>query len=222
MYNGKTKNVYKLPNGNYMLRFKDDATGENGVFDPGANSVGLTIEGLGKESLKMSEFFFEMLKGKGVETHYISCDLEASTMTVLPAVAFGRGIEVICRYRAVGSFFRRYGGYVKEGRLLDGLVEFTLKDDKRNDPPIEKDALSELGIMSGEEYEVLKTSARQICGYIKDALAEKGLTLYDIKLEFGKVDGRICLIDEISGGNMRVYKDDTCLEPMELSRYVIS
>jgi len=32
-------------NGNYLLRFKDDVTGENGVFDPGSNTVGLTMEG---------------------------------------------------------------------------------------------------------------------------------------------------------------------------------
>lgn len=48
VYVGKTKDVYDLENGNYLLKFKDDATGENGVFDPGANTVGLTIEGAGK------------------------------------------------------------------------------------------------------------------------------------------------------------------------------
>ena len=47
IYKGKTKNVYQLEDGNYLLEFKDDVTGENGVFDPGANSVGLTIEGAG-------------------------------------------------------------------------------------------------------------------------------------------------------------------------------
>ena len=45
LYTGKTKNVYKLDNGNCLLLFKDDCTGKDGVFDPGENSVGLTIEG---------------------------------------------------------------------------------------------------------------------------------------------------------------------------------
>ena len=45
VYTGKTKNVYALDNGNYLLKFKDDCTGKDGVFDPGENSVGLTIEG---------------------------------------------------------------------------------------------------------------------------------------------------------------------------------
>ena len=46
LYTGKTKNVYELPNGNCLLLFKDDCTGKDGVFDPGENSVGLTIEGV--------------------------------------------------------------------------------------------------------------------------------------------------------------------------------
>ena len=28
VYTGKTKNVYKLKDGNYLLKFKDDVTGE--------------------------------------------------------------------------------------------------------------------------------------------------------------------------------------------------
>lgn len=37
VYTGKTKNVYSLDNGNYLLKFKDDCTGKDGVFDPGEN-----------------------------------------------------------------------------------------------------------------------------------------------------------------------------------------
>lgn len=221
VYDGKTKTVFRLDDGNYMLQFKDDATGEDGVFDPGANSVGLTIEGLGKESLRLSKYYFELLNSKGINTQYISCDIDNSQMTVKPAEAYGKGLEIICRYRAVGSFFRRYGAYVKEGRPLNALVEITIKDDKRNDPPISRDALNELGIMSNDEYDEIKGIMKQCCEYIKEDLKEKGLTLYDIKLEFGKVAGEICLIDEISGGNMRVYKDSTYLEPLALAKIVL-
>ena len=44
IYEGKTKDVYKLENGNVLLKFKDDVTGKDGVFDPGENAVGLTID----------------------------------------------------------------------------------------------------------------------------------------------------------------------------------
>ena len=48
VYAGKTKDVYLQDDGNYLLQFKDTVTGENGVFDPGANTVGLSIAGMGK------------------------------------------------------------------------------------------------------------------------------------------------------------------------------
>ncbi|THE11388.1 phosphoribosylaminoimidazolesuccinocarboxamide synthase [Bacillus timonensis] len=219
-YTGKTKDVYELPNGNYLLQFKDDVTGVDGVFDPGANTVGLTIEGAGRAGLKLTKYFFERLNEKGIPTHYIDADIAQATMTVKPAEVFGKGLEVICRYRAVGSFLRRYGLYAEEGQALDAFVEVTLKDDGRGDPPISEDALDMLGILSKEEYQILKDLTQQIAGIVKDELAKKGIELYDIKFEFGRTgeNRQIVLIDEISGGNMRAYKDGEYVEPLELEK----
>nr|WP_309099176.1 phosphoribosylaminoimidazolesuccinocarboxamide synthase [Fredinandcohnia onubensis] len=219
-YTGKTKDVYELQDGNYLLQFKDDVTGVDGVFDPGANTVGLTIEGAGRAGLKLTKYFFEILNEREIPTHYIDADIEQATMTVKPAEVFGKGLEVICRYRTVGSFLRRYGLYAEEGQALDAFVEVTLKDDGREDPPISEDALDMLGILSKEEYQVLKKLTQQIGGIVKDELANKGIELYDIKFEFGRTgdDRQIVLIDEISGGNMRAYKDGEYIEPLELEK----
>ena len=223
-YTGKTKDVYALEDGNYLLKFKDDVTGENGVFDPGANTVGLTLEGAGRAGLRLTKFFFERLKEKGIPTHYVDANIEEATMTVKPAEVFGQGLEVICRYRAVGSFLRRYGKYAEEGQALDAFVEVTLKDDERQDPPISKDGLDMLGILSKDEYKVLKELTQQIGHVVKEELAKKGIDLYDIKFEFGRVgeDKQIVLIDEISGGNMRAYKDGEYIEPLELEKMFLS
>lgn len=220
IYKGKTKDVYKLSENQVLLKFKDDVTGENGVFDPGANTVGLTIDGVGKSGLKMTSYFFEKLEQLGIATHYISSDIEDVSMVVRRADAFGKGLEVICRYRAVGSFIRRYGAYCEEGMLLDKFVEVTIKDDERGDPTISKDALVMLNVLSEEEYESIKANTKQICDVVKEELAQKGLELYDIKLEFGrdKETGKTILIDEISGGNMRVYQDGKYITPMELEK----
>ena len=104
VYTGKTKDVFALENGNYLLKFKDDCTGKDGVFDPGENAVGLTIEGVGDVNLRMSVYFFEKINAAGIRTHFVSADLAKTTMEVLPAKVFGKGLEVICRYKAVGSF----------------------------------------------------------------------------------------------------------------------
>jgi len=223
IYSGKTKEVYELENGKYLLKFKDDVTGENGVFDPGANTVGLTIEGAGRAGLRLTKYFFELLRERNIPTHYIDADIEQATMTVEPAVVFGHGLEVICRYRAVGSFLRRYGRYVKEGQPLDAFVEVTLKDDARQDPPISKSALNMLGILTAEEYDTLENLTKQISQIVKDELGKKGIELYDIKLEFGRLrkTGEVILIDEISGGNMRAYKDGVYIEPLELEKLVL-
>lgn len=220
---GKTKDVYELEDGNYVLKFKDDVTGADGVFDPGANTVGLTMEGAGEAGLRLTKFFFEKLEEKGIPTHYISSNIEEKIMTVRPAKVFGQGLEVICRYRAVGSFTRRYGMYAEEGQALDAFVEITLKDDDRQDPPITKDALDMLGILNKEEYDTLKDLTKQISHIIKAELENKGMELYDIKLEFARIgeDGHIALIDEISGGNMRAYKDGEYIEPMKLEKLML-
>ncbi|MFA5577781.1 MAG: phosphoribosylaminoimidazolesuccinocarboxamide synthase [Tissierellaceae bacterium] len=220
VYKGKTKDVYELEDGNYLLKFKDDVTGKDGVFDPGANSVGLTIEGVGRAGLRLTRFFFEKLKDLGIPTHYLGADLDQGSMTVAPAKMFGKGVEVICRYRAVGSFLKRYGMYVVEGQPLDAYVEITLKDDERNDPLITEEGLVALNIMSKEEYRTLVGLTRKIAQIVKDELEKRQMELYDIKFEFGRVgeDGHIALIDEISGGNMRVYKDGRAVEPLELER----
>lgn len=223
IYKGKTKDVYKADGDNVLLKFKDDVTGADGVFDPGANTVGLTIEGVGQSGLRMTTFFFEQLATKGIPTHYVESNIDEATMKVKSAHMFGNGLEVICRYRAVGSFLKRYGAYCEEGQSLDAFVEVTLKDDDRNDPPINQDGLAQLGILTKDEYVTLEALTKEVSAVVKAVLAAKGLELYDIKLEFGRdAKGEIMLIDEISGGNMRAYKDGAAVLPLDLEKMILS
>ena len=219
VYTGKTKNVYALENGNYLLKFKDDCTGKDGVFDPGENSVGLTIEGVGDVNLRMSIYFFEKINAAGIRTHFVSADLSDTTMEVLPAKVFGKGLEVICRHKAVGSFIRRYGDYIEPGTDLPAYVEMTFKNDEKGDPLVTKDGLIVLGVMTGEQYDEIKRMTQQITQIVADEMKARGMVLYDIKFEYGyDKDGKVMLIDEIASGNMRVYKDGAYIDPMTLSK----
>ena len=218
IYTGKTKDVFKLENGNCLLKFKDDCTGKDGVFDPGENAVGLTIDGVGDVNLRMSIYFFEKVNAAGIKTHYVSANLADTTMEVLPAKVFGHGLEVICRHKAVGSFIRRYGDYIEEGTDLPAYVEMTFKNDAKGDPLVIKDALVALGVMTEKQYDDIKEMTQKITQIVADDLKEKGLVLYDIKFEFGyDPEGNVMLIDEIASGNMRVYKDGKYIDPMTLS-----
>ncbi len=228
IYKGKTKDVYEMDNGHVLLKFKDDCTGKDGVFDPGENSVGLTIEGIGQANLKTSVYYFEMLKEAGIKTHYVSADIENATMEVLPAECFGKaqgggGLEVICRLVATGSFIRRYGEYIKDGTPIPGgYVECTFKNDAKGDPLVTGEGLDVLGVMNPALFESMKAQTIKITNIVAADLKTIGLDLWDIKFEFGYHNGEVVLIDEIASGNMRVYKGDTIVDPVQLTELILN
>lgn len=221
IYEGKTKNLVEKDGKNYCL-FKDTMTGTDGVFDTGGNQVAGSKEGAGAECLKVSKFFFEKINEAGIKTHYLGADLDNNLMEIEKCTVFGKGLEVITRFKAVGSFIRRYGLYAKEGQDLNAYTEITLKDDDREDPLITKEGLVELNILSENEYDEITRENKKVAKLVKDILNEYGLELYDIKFEWGRLaeSGEVVLIDEVSGGNMRAYKDGEYVEPLELSKYL--
>ena len=218
---GKTKDVYKLGDGNYLFKFKDTVTGHApGVSDPGGNKVIGSVDGVGSAALKMTVYYFELLKKSNIFTHYVSADLSKNEMTIRPAEFFGKGLECVLRYIAAGSFIRRFGLYCKDGEQLPKVFEVTLKDDEREDPPVTQEILAALKLLKADQYETLRSETIKICDIIRDDLMRRGLELVDIKVEFGLVDGKIVLIDEISAGNMRVYKDGKKLDYLALSALI--
>ena len=223
IYEGKTKDVFQLENGNVLLKFKDDCTGKDGVFDPGENTVGLKIEGIGRENLKTSIYYFELLKQAGIKTHYVNANIEESTMEVLPGKPFGHGLEVICRLVATGSFIRRYGEYIADGTPLEGgYVECTFKNDAKGDPLVTAEGLAALGVMSYDLFNSMKEQTLKITKIIADDLKTIGLDLWDIKFEFGYNNNEVILIDEIASGNMRVYKDGQIVDPIKLTSLILN
>lgn len=223
VYSGKTKEVYDLEDGHFLLDFKDAGTvGADGSFDPGGNRVGLSIKGMGEANLRLSDYFFNKINSAGFASHYVSSDFEKGTMTVKPATFFGRGIELICRFKATGSFMRRYGAYAEEGQDLPSIIEITIKDDEGGDPPITGECLVALGLMNTQELNELVKLTGKIAALVKKELAIKDAELYDIKLEFGRHEGKIILIDEIASGSMRVYKEGLLMPPLELAKLMLS
>jgi len=219
IYSGKTKDVMLLDDGNILLKFKDTVTGTGNVIDAGANTVIGEVAGKGNASFRLTMYFFDLLQKAGMETHFISAGPEPNTMIVKRARSFG--LEVVCREKAWGSFVRRYGQYVEQGTSLPSLVEFTLKDDERGDPLITEDALVALKIVTPEEIKFMKETAKKATAILKDHLAEKGLELIDIKYEFGEVDGKTMIIDEISGDGMRVVRNGELLLQKELAAAIL-
>ena len=223
IYTGKTKDLYQKPGGNLLFQFKDDVTGEDGVIDPGANTVIGQLQGKGKMSLEVSSHFLKLLGEEGIPTHLLSVDLSKGIMEAKSAQIPGQhlhstgGLEFICRCKAYGSFLRRYANYVgEELQDLNYLVEITLKDDERGDPLINDDTILVLGILQSEQLEQAKDLTRRATQVIEKELKEKGLTLVDIKFEFGLIDGQVALIDEVSADSMRVMESGKTLSHEEV------
>lgn len=214
IHDGKTKSVYVYDDQHLKMVFKDDVTGTEEGIDPGGNAVVGSIEGKGLAALRQSVYFFNLLAEHDVPTHFVSADLE--NRALIAKQAKWTGLEFIVRFKAYGSFVRRYGKYVEQGADLGGLVEITLKDDERGDPLIVDEAIAALGLLSLDEVKEAKALVRRAAEVIRRDLEEKGLELLDIKFECGVVDDQLVIIDDISTDNMRVIRDGEPVGPQEL------
>lgn len=219
LYSGKTKDLFCWADNTLLLRFKDSVTGTEGLVDPGGNEVVGEVAGKGSASLELSVYFFDLLEQAGIATHYLERGPAEKSLLVKKARSFE--LEVICREKAWGSFLRRYGNYIAKGEPLPSLVEFTLKDDGRGDPPVCREAVAALGIAGPAEIDYMERTARRATALIKERLALKGLELIDIKYEFGKTGGEILLIDEISGDTMRIIHEKRVLSPEEPASLIL-
>lgn len=202
LYDGKTKSVLTNEDGEVFLLFKDDATGENGVFDPGANTVGGSVEGKGRIGLRISQYFFELLERNGIPTHYLGADLEKGLMHVRKLTI--PKLEFVLRYFTVGSMCRRFS--LEEGLPFDPpYLEVTLKDDEQGDPLISERLCIMKGILVAGQYDEALDILVKVGEVLKKELAQMELTLIDFKIEVGyDENGKIYVADEITPDIWRV------------------
>lgn len=203
LYEGKTKTVLiDEATDDVYLRFKDDLTGEDGVFDPGSNTVGGSVAGKGKIGLTISQYFFELLEKNGIPTHYLGADIDNSLMKVRKLTI--PPLEFVLRYFTAGSMCRRFS--LEEGIPFDPpYTEVTLKDDEQGDPLIsERLSLMKGLLVEGQYDEALEVLVR-VGKLLKNELAKMDLTLIDFKIEVGyDENGKIYVSDEITPDIWRV------------------
>jgi len=201
VYDGKTKRVFRAGD-RMVLQFKDTLTGDAaGNINPGGDYVVGRLDGKGVASAKVAACIFRLMGEAGIATHF--CRLRSNneievTLTVrIP-------LEVIYRAKACGSFLARYRGRIKPLAPLD-IVEFNLKDDTLGDPLITHEGIARLGLANEGELREIEAIAHKVAALVAKVLNERGLGLVDMKLEFGRSNGRLLVIDELSGDTMRVY-----------------
>lgn len=203
LYNGKTKTVMLDESANEVyLFFKDDATGENGVFDPGSNTVGGSVEGKGKIGLRISQYFFELMEKNGIPTHYLGADVDKGMMKVKNLTV--PKLEFVLRYFTAGSMCRRFT--LEEGLVFDPpYAEVTLKDDDQGDPLISERLCIMKGLLKEGQYGEALDILVRVGEVLKRELKSMGLTLIDFKIEVGYDEaGKMYVVDEITPDIWRV------------------
>ncbi|MDL2296609.1 hypothetical protein LJC68_00525 [Bacteroidales bacterium OttesenSCG-928-B11] len=230
MYVGKTKDVYRLENGNLLLQFTNKTTmNDLGEEDPGGNKIGKEVAGSARACILMTQHFFKLFADAGIPTHLIGIDVENLQMEVKPVTTIGKetfvnetgGVEWIWRNRFTGSFrkiFGRYNKNFKDGDIFSSpVIHATVKDDEAGDPYIEKDFMDALDILSGDDYDTLKGYTKVIGEILYAEFQKLGCDIWDFKVEYGRDrDGNLILIDEIGPGSARVYRDGKKMEKIEI------
>jgi len=207
LYDGKTKTVLLDEAANEVhLLFKDSATGENGVFDPGSNTVGGSVDGKGKVGLAISKHFFELMEQNGIPTHYLGADVLAGLMKVRNLTV--PPLEFVLRYVSAGSMCRRFT--LEEGIAFEPpYLEVTLKDDEQGDPLISERLCLLKGILVAGQYDEALDVLVKVGEVLKNELASMDLALLDFKIEIGYDEsGKMYVVDEITPDIWRVRDKD--------------
>lgn len=208
MYEGKAKKIFKTDDPSLVLiEYKDDATAFDGVKKD-------TLEDKGILNNRLSEIFFTMLESNGVETHFekniSEREMLVKALEIIP-------VEVIVRNIAAGSISKRLG--IPEGTLLKKtVIEFSLKDDELHDPMINHYHIYAMDLATAEEMAQIEAAALKVNKVMIPYLKDKGITLVDFKLEFGRHKGKVLLGDEISPDTCRFW-DSSSGEKLDKDRF---
>ncbi len=208
LYEGKAKKLFATADPDRLLQFfKDDATAFN------AKKRG-TIVDKGILNNAISEVFFRLLENAGVPTHFVrrldDRHMLVKRLEIVP-------VEMVVRNVIAGSLAKRLG--LEEGRPLpEPIVEFFYKSDPLDDPMINEWHVRVLKMATQAEIDRMVELTLRTNAVLQPFLAERGIVLVDMKLEFGRFHGEIVLGDEICPDTCRFW-DSSSGEKMDKDRF---
>jgi len=199
LYEGKAKQVYRTSDPDRLIQyFKDDATAFN------AQKRG-TIADKGILNNRMSEVLFRHLEEHGVATHFVR---RLSDREMLIKACDIVKIEVVVRNIIAGSLAKRLGRSEGE-RLPEPVLEHYYKDDALGDPLLNDWHIRFLRLATSQELATMNETTLQVNALLREFLDARGLVLVDMKLEFGRHQGKVLLADEICPDTCRFWDKET-------------
>lgn len=199
LYGGKAKTVYSTSDPKrYIVKFRDDIT----AFDATKKA---NMKGKGYYNAQISAKLFKLLADNGISTHYIKMVSEDEMLVHACNMV---KIEVIPRNIAAGSIVKKYP--FQEGQKFENpIIVMDYKNDAAHDPMLNDDIAIALGLATDKELRKIRKISLRVNEILQKYMDERGLVLPDFKLEFGKIDRKIVVADEISCDTMRLWKKGT-------------
>ena len=141
-------------------------------------------------------------------------------------------VEMVIRAYLAGHAWREYrsgkrsicgvslpDGLKENDRLPEPIITPTTKAHEGHDEDISREDIISKGLVSEEEYKKLESYTRKLFERGSQMAKEQGLILVDTKYEFGRLDNKIYLIDEIhTPDSSRYFYLDTYDERQKLGK----
>jgi len=198
-YKGKVRDVYTIKNEYLVMVVSDRISAFDVVLPEPIPYKGQVLNQIAAKFLKSTE------------------DIVPNWVVSVPdpSVTIGRicepfKVEMVIRGYLAGHAWREYSsgkrqvcgvslpeGLSENDKLPEPIITPTTKASVGHDEDISREDILAKGIVSKEDYEQLEKYTRAIYQRGTEIAAVQGLILVDTKYEFGKVDGKIYLIDEI-------------------------
>ena len=198
-YEGKVRDSYKMSDEKMMIITTDRIS----AFD---KVIG-TLPFKGQVLNQLAQFWFEKTKNV-IQNHVL--DVPDPNVMVVKKVKI-LPIEVVVRGYITGSLWRDYEkgtreiygmkfeeGMKKDQKFPKPILTPTTKEEKGlHDQPISREEIMNKGIVKKDIWEQVEKIALELFKQGTEWCAKNNLILVDTKYEFGLIDGKVVLADEI-------------------------
>jgi phosphoribosylaminoimidazole-succinocarboxamide synthase len=198
-YKGKVRDVYNINDTHLVMIVSDRISAFDVVLPRGIPYKGQVLNQIALKFLKATE---------DIVPNWVIASPD-------PVVTVGRmcepfKVEMVIRAYLSGHAWREYkagkrlicgvampDGMKENDRFPEPIITPTTKASVGHDEDISKEEILKQGIVSKEDYEQLEKYTRAVFQRGTEIAAKMGLIMVDTKYEFGKMHGKIYLIDEI-------------------------
>jgi len=200
---GKVKDVYEVDNDKLLFKFSDRVSAYDVKFKD-------EIPQKGKVLCKFAEFWFENLD---VPNHFVKTnsdtEIVVKKMKMLPIECIVRGYfygSIVSRWKNNEVILPDGASTDLAAKLPEPIFDPTTKS--THDIPINRQESIRQNLVKPEEFDWLSEKSIDIYNKMATIAENAGFILADLKLEFGKLDGKITLGDSIGPDEYRLWPKD--------------